>query len=50
MVQTLYGRVDPALTWDDNIAKRFGTETDLDRLRVGPVNSEFGSVFAVTRG
>ncbi|PPQ81379.1 LOW QUALITY PROTEIN: hypothetical protein CVT25_015900 [Psilocybe cyanescens] len=50
VVQTLYGRTDPELTWDDDVAKRFGTETDFDRLRVGPVHNEFGSVFAVTRG
>lgn len=49
VVQTLCGRTDPVLTWDTDVAKRFGTGTDSDRLRVGPVHSEFGSLFAVSR-
>ncbi|KAH9474521.1 hypothetical protein JR316_0012982 [Psilocybe cubensis] len=49
VVQSLYGRPDPTLTWDTDVAKRFGTETDRDRLNIGPAYNEFGSVFIVSR-
>lgn len=53
-VQTMYGHLDPALTWETDSDKKFGFETERDRLRVGPVqlsnDGSQGSVFMVTKG
>jgi hypothetical protein len=53
-VQTLYGHLDPVLTWEADSDKKFGSETERDRLRVGPVqlsnDGSQGSVFMVTKG
>ena len=54
-VQTLYGHLDPVLTWEADADKKFGSETEGDRLRVGPVplsndGSSKGSIFMVTKG
>uniref|UniRef100_A0A8H7XTX3 Uncharacterized protein n=1 Tax=Psilocybe cubensis TaxID=181762 RepID=A0A8H7XTX3_PSICU len=56
-VQTSYGRTAPEMTWNSDVTKRFGVETERDRLCVGPVYmgelDEMGlgsEVFAVTRG
>jgi len=53
-VQTLYGHLDPALTWEADADKKFESETEGDRLRVGPVplsnDGSKGSVFMVTKG
>jgi len=42
-VQGLYGRPDPVLSWEDDTTKKFGVETDADRLSVGPVGIDQSS-------
>jgi hypothetical protein len=52
-VQRLYGHPDPVLTWEDDNNKRFGVESEEDRLRIGPVLNDDhheGAVFAVIKG
>ncbi|KIM38940.1 hypothetical protein M413DRAFT_29853 [Hebeloma cylindrosporum] len=53
-MQRLYGHPDPALTWEADSSKKFGPETEGDRLRIGPVqlsnDIRQGSVFMVTKG
>ncbi|KAH9474523.1 hypothetical protein JR316_0012984 [Psilocybe cubensis] len=49
VVQMLYGQPNPELTWNKNVEQRFKDETDLDRLQVGPVYTEQGSFFTVTK-
>ena len=53
-VQTLYGHLGPVLTWEADSNKKFGSETERDRLRVGPVqlsnDGSQGLVFVVTKG
>ncbi|KDR68207.1 hypothetical protein GALMADRAFT_272694 [Galerina marginata CBS 339.88] len=52
-MQRVYGHPDPALTWEMDSEKRFGFETERDRLRVGPValsgNDIPGSAFMVRK-
>ena len=54
-MQRLYGPSDPVLTWEMDSEKGFGSETEQDRLRVGPVplsniHGTPGSVFMVEKG
>ena len=51
-VQNLYGHPNAAMSWEQDTAKRFGFESDEDRLNVGPVESELqpGLIFSVTKG
>lgn len=51
-VQNLYGHPNPGLSWERDTAKRFGFESDEDRLNVGPIEDRFGGqpVFAVSKG
>jgi len=53
-VQNLYGHPNPLMSWEQDTAKRFGFESDEDRLNVGPVEYELGSQpslqFAITKG
>ncbi|KDR67245.1 hypothetical protein GALMADRAFT_283600 [Galerina marginata CBS 339.88] len=53
-LQRLYGHPDPMLTWETDSDKKFGSETEGDRLRVGPVylsnDARLGSAFMVTTG
>jgi hypothetical protein len=53
-VQNLYGHPNPVMSWEQDKVKRFGFESDEDRLNVGPVAYELGGqpgfVFAVTKG
>ncbi|KAF8955542.1 hypothetical protein BDZ97DRAFT_1856784 [Flammula alnicola] len=50
MVQRLYGHADPVLSWEDQSDKKFGTESEADRLLVGPALSGPYTIFAVTKG
>ena len=52
-VQSLYGHPDPVLTWEEDTNKRFGVESEADRLQIGPVSNgdhDQGAVFAVIKG
>jgi len=49
-VQYLCGDPNPVTSWEQDTAKRFGFESDEDRLNVGPVGELGGQLFAVTKG